>query len=133
MAQLAGYNHNITTTVVSAGSATVGTATYPVLRAPFGGATIKNAYIATTSAVTADGTNYVTATLIDGGAAGTATTAIGTAGGTAGLTAAPAAYTLNTALDELDSGDYLMARIVKAGTITEREFAIIVEWVHGQG
>lgn len=133
MAQLAGYNSNITSVIVTAGSATLGTSTYPVLRAPFGGATIKGAYIATSSAVTADGTNYVTATLLDGGAAGTLTTAIGTAGGTAGLAAAPAAFTLNTALDELDAGDYLMANIVKSGTITEREFAIIVEWVHGKG
>jgi hypothetical protein len=133
MAQLAGYGHNITSVVVTAGSVTAGTSTYPVLRAPFGGATIKAAYLATTSAVTADGTNFVTATLIDGGAAGTLTTAIGTAGGTTGVTAAPAAYTLNTALDELDSGDYLMARIVKSGTVTEREFAVIIEWVHGKG
>lgn len=133
MAQLAGYGHNITSVVVDGGSATIGTSTYPVMRVPFGGATIKAAYIGATSDVAANGTNFVTATLIDGGAAGTLTTAIGTAGGTAGLTAAPAAYTLNTALDELDSGDYLMARIVKAGTITEREFSVIIEWVHGKG
>lgn len=133
MAQLAGYNSHITTVTTAAGSATLGTVKLPILCAPFGGATIKSAKIATTSAVTADGTNYVTVTLLDGGAAGTLTTAIGTAGGTAGLAAAPAAFTLNTALDELDAGDYLMANIVKSGTITERDFAIIVEWVHGKG
>lgn len=133
MAQLAGYNSNITTVITAAGSATAGAFKLPAIRAPFGGATIKGAYIATSSAVTADGSNYVTATLLDGGAAGTATTAIGTAGGTTGLTAAPAAFTLNTSLDELDAGDYLMVNIVKSGTITEREFSVIIEWVHGKG
>ena len=113
MAQLAGYGHNITSVIVTAGSVAAGTSTYPVIRFPFGGATIKAAYIGATSDVAADATDFVTATLIDGGAAGTLTTAIGTAGGTTGLTAAPKAYTLNAALDELDSGDYLMARIVK--------------------
>lgn len=133
MAQLAGYNSNITTVFTSGGSITAGTVKLPILLAPFGGATIKSAKIATSSAVTADGTNYVTVTLLDGGAAGTATTAIGTAGGTTGITAAPAAFSLNTSLDELDAGDYLMANIVKSGTITERDFSIIVEWVHGKG
>lgn len=133
MADLAGYNSNIVTVFTAAGSVTAGTVKLPIMVAPFGGATIKSAKIATSSAVTADGTNYVTVTLLDGGAAGTTTTAIGTAGGTTGITAAPAAFSLNTSLDELDSGDYLMANIVKSGTITERDFAIIVEWVHGKG
>lgn len=127
------YGEQISQIVVDAGSVAAGTTTLPVLVAPFGGATITNAYIAATTAVAADGSNYVTATLLDGGAAGTTTTAIGTAGGTAGVTAAPAAFTLNTAADELDAGDFLMARIVKTGTISENEFAVIVKWVHGKG
>lgn len=133
MGKLAGYETQQTTVVTAAGSATVGTVLLPIVKAPFGGLTVKAASLATSTAVAANGSNYVTVTLIDGGAAGTATTAIGTAGGTTGVTVAPAAFTISSTLDELDSGDYLMAQIVKTGTITEREYSIIVDWVHGKG
>ena len=128
------YNEMITSVITSAdGTLSPGTVSVPILIAPFGGITIQSAYIAAADAVAANGSNYVTATLIDAGAAGTATTAIGTAGGTTGVTVAPAAYTLNSALLELDAGDYLTAKLVKTGTVADNGYSIIIKWVHGQG
>lgn len=132
MSNIAGYNRQQVSVVLAAGSATPGTTTVPILKAPFGGVTITDAILMPNTAIGANGSNYVTATLIDAGLAGTATTAIGTVGGTAGITAAPNAFSLNTALDELDSGDYLMAKIIKTGTIAENEYSLIVRYEHGK-
>jgi len=131
MAQLAGYNHEVTNVTVYAGSVTSGTSFFPVLRAPYGGLTVKAAYVAANAAVAANGSNYVTLNLIDAGTAGTATSSIGTAGGTAGVTVAPAAMTVST--NALDSGDYLNVKVGKVGSVSENEFSFIIEWVHGQG
>lgn len=128
---LAGYGHNITQVTTTGGSVTSGTTFFPVLRAPLGGLTVKAAYVAANAAVAANGSNYVTVNLIDAGASGTATTSIGTAGGTAGVTVAPAALTVST--NNLDAGDYLNLKIGKVGSISENEFSVIIEWVHGQG
>lgn len=133
MSLLSGYNTQQVSLVINAGSAVAGTTTLPILRAPFGGVTVTDAYIMPNTAIVANGSNYVTATLLNGGTAGTATTAIGTAGGTAGVTAAPNAYTLNTAADELTADQYLMARIVKTGSIAENEYSVVVRYVAGKG
>jgi hypothetical protein len=133
MAQLAGYNKQRTSVVVYGGSAVAGTTTLPILIAPYGGVTVTGAYIIPSAAVTADGTNYVTATLINAATTGTATTAIGTAGGTAGVPVTPNAFTVNTAADELTAGQWLAVRIVKSGTIAEREYSVVVEYVGGKG
>jgi hypothetical protein len=130
---LAGYNQQITNVVSDGGSATPGTVTVPILKAPFGGATVKAAYLTASTAVGANGSNYFTATLLNGGTAGTATAAIGTAGGTAGVVAAPAAFSLNTDADELTAGQYLVAKLVKTGTVAENQFSVMVEWVGGKG
>lgn len=131
MAQLAGYNTQLTSFNAMAGSAVSGTTTYPILRAPFGGLTVKNAWVTALGSVAASGTDYVTFNLFDAGAAGTATSSIGTAGGTAGVASGPQAMTIST--NNLDSGDYLNFKVGKIGTITERDYSIIVEWVRGQG
>lgn len=134
MGELAGYNQHITTVVSDGGSATPGTVTLPILLAPFGGATVKSAYLTASGAVAANGSNYFTVTLLNGGTVGTATAAIGTAGGTAGLSAAtPAAFSLNTDADELSAGQYLVAKLVKTGTLAENQFSLVVTWVHGKG
>lgn len=133
MSQLSGYNTQQVSVAIYGGSATPGTTILPILQAPFGGATIIDAAIMPNTAIGANGSNYVVATLLNGGAAGTATTAIGTAGGTAGITAAPNAFSVNTALDELTSGQYLMAKIVKTGTVSENEYSVIVRYVPGKG
>ena len=133
MAQLAGYNSNIAQVTMNGGSVIAGTAKLPVMIAPFGGMTIKNAYVAPAAVINAGTVNYATLTLINGGTAGTATTAIGTAGGTPGVTVAPAAFSLNTAADELTSGQYLLAQYAMTGALADNQFAVIIEWVHGKG
>jgi len=130
---LSGYQDEVTTVSFFSGTAVLGTATLPVFKAPFGGATIKSAALAAEAAVTANGSNYVTFTLIDGGAAGTTTTAIGTVAGTAGVVVAPTAFAINTALDELDSGDYLMAKMARTGSTANNMFAVTVTWARGKG
>lgn len=130
------YNEQITSAVVSAGGTlAAGTSIVPVLVAPFGGATIQSGYFAATNAVAANGSNYVTATLINAGTAGTATTAIGTAGGTAGITGGgtPQAFTLNSALDELSAGEFLYWQTVRTGSTSSNEFTGLIKWVHGKG
>lgn len=128
---LAGYNKQISQVTINAGSATSGTTTVPVIRAPYGGLTVTGAYVQAHGSVDANGSNYVTFNLLDGGAAGTATTSIGTAGGTAGVADGPQTMTVST--NNLDAGDFLMFKVGKIGTITEREYTAIIEWVHGQG
>lgn len=128
---IAGYNSQFTTFNTTAGSVTSGTTTHPILRAPYGGLTVKSAYVSAVGSVAANGSNYVTFNLFDGGAAGTATTSIGTAGGTAGVADGPQTMTVST--NNLDEGDYLMFKVGKIGSITEREFSVVVEWVRGQG
>jgi len=130
---ISGYQDEVTNITMFSGTAVLGTATLPIFKVPFGGATIKSAALAAQDAVAANGSNYATFTLIDGGAAGTTTTAIGTAGGTAGVTVAPAAFTINTALDELDAGDYLMAKMARTGSTTDNLFAVTVTWARGKG
>jgi hypothetical protein len=128
---IAGYNTRQAQVVVSAGSAASGSVTYPILKAPYGGITVKAAYVTALGSVAASGSNYVTFNLFDAGAAGTATTSIGTAGGTAGVAAGPQTITLST--NNLDSGDWLNAKVGKIGTIAETEFVFVVEYVAGQG
>jgi hypothetical protein len=114
---------------------TAGTVTLPLFPAPFGGVTIKAAHVTFAGAVAANGGNYATMTLLNGGTAGTATTAIGTAGGTVGWSAAvPAAYSLNTAADELTEGQWLVAKYAVTGSVTAPgDMAVVVQYVNGKG
>lgn len=131
---LAGYNHNITSVVLGLGSVVSGTTALPVFKAPFGGATILGVDFFADDAINAGTVDYVTFTLLNGGAVGTSTTAIGTAGGTTAWTALTAkAASLNTALDELASGEYLVIKGVLSGALADNQFSAIIRWVHGQG
>lgn len=130
---IAGYNREQVGINVSVGSVVAGTVVQPIMIAPFGGMTVVNAYIAADEAVVANGSNYFTAVLRNAGAAGTATTAIGTAGGTAGVTVAPAAFSLNTAADELTVGQYLSVAGLMTGALADNQYRVIVEWVRGKG
>lgn len=134
MSDLAGY----TTHIVSVGFAS-GTvdASLPLFPAPFGGMTIVNAWAVTQDAVAANGSVYLDVQLINGGTSGTATTAIGTAAaaGTAGWAAAtPKAITLNTALDELTVGQWLVAKYDITGAVTAPgNVRFVVHYVNGKG
>jgi hypothetical protein len=108
--------------------------TVPAFVAPWGGATIKNAYGFVTAAVTAHATNTLTLNLLNGGTVGTATTAIGTAGGTVGIAAnTKTAFSMNSALATLTEGQVLMVKFDWNGSITPGDQTVIVEWVQGKG
>lgn len=133
MGELAGYNTQVVVAPIAGGTA--GTVTLPLFPAPFGGVTIKAAFVTAAGAVAANGSNYATMTLINGGTAGTAAAAIGTAGGTVGWTAAaPAAYSLNTAADELTEGQWLVAKYAVTGSVTAPgDMVVSVQYVGGKG
>ena len=123
--------HNITSVTFTdqAGDGVVG-----IMRAPWGGATVKAAYAFPELTISASTANFYDLVLQNGGTTGTSTTAIGTAGGTAGVTAiTQAAFTLNTSADELASGEWLKVVYDETGTVAPGEITICVEWVNGQG
>ncbi len=130
---IAGYNTRITSFVTNGGSATNGTVTYPIIKAPFGGLTVTRAVVTALGSVAASGSNYVTFNLFNSGTAGTATTAVGTVGGTAGVADGPQAFSLTTANANLAADEYISFKLGRIGTITEREYAVVIEWVGGQG
>lgn len=90
---------------------------FPLFRAPVA-CEIREAYVAMTDAVAAHGTNWVKLSLMNGGAAGTATTAISSvAGGTAGWSALlPVALTMSR--DRLAAGEVLVLKYDENGTVT---------------
>lgn len=131
---LAGYDKRFISAQMTAGSVTSGTSILPILRAPLGGITVTGAWAGCNADIAANGSNYLTCTLINAGTAGTATaTTLGTAGGTAGFTAAPQALSLTTANVELTSGQYLNWKLGKVGSVAEKDFTIVVEYVLGKG
>lgn len=130
MSDLAGYNHMVTTL----NSSTSADYTIPVLRAPFGGATLKAVYAMSSTTLNASTADFFNVTLLNGGSTGTATTAIGTVGGTTGWTAATSkTFTLNTDADELSSGEWLMVKYDETGTVAVADVTVIVEYVNGKG
>lgn len=133
MGELAGYNTQVVVAPIAGGTA--GTVTLPLFPAPFGGVTIKAAFVTAAGAVAANGSNYATMTLINGGTAGTAAAAIGTAGGTAGWSAAtPKAFELNASADELAAGEWLVAKYDVTGTISAPgDVVVTVHYVGGKG
>lgn len=133
MGELAGYNTMIVSAPLAVG--TVGTASMPLFPAPFGGVTVTAAYASTEVAVAANGTNFMTLNLINGGTAGTATTSIGTVVGTVGWAAAtPRAFSLNASADELTAGQWLVAKYDIGGTITSPvNVTFTIHYVGGKG
>lgn len=127
---LAGYDRRLAQ--ISFGDQ-AGDDTLGVLRAPFGGLTVTAAYAMATDTVAGSGTDYYTLVLQNGGTAGTATTAVGTAAGTVGVTAeTPFAFSLNSALDELDEGEWLKVLYDEAGTVAPGDVTVVVEYALGK-
>lgn len=93
--------------------------TYPVWRAP-AACEIKSAYATVIADVAASTADYFSMQLLNGGAAGTATTAISDAiGGTPGWTGlTPKAFTLTSAGKNLAAGDVVTAKYDETGTAT---------------
>lgn len=126
---IAGYNHKITSVAVIDPAATLKVA---LLKAPKGGATIHAAYISTSAAISASGSNTVTGTLIDGGATGAGTTSMGSFAvdaSTATLANGMNAMTLTqTGIDE---GDVLIVQYSEGGTVAPGTVTFSVEWTQG--
>lgn len=126
---IAGYNTKVTTVVIPDPAAD---ATIPVFKAPAVGATILNAYAATSAAIAADGTNYVICSLIDGGADGSGTTqiAVRTGGASVGWDANEL-HALTVSADSLDGGDQLLFKYDEEGTVAPGYVTVSVEWTAG--
>ena len=93
--------------------------TFPMWRAP-ADCEVKGAYATVIADVNASTANYFTAQLLNGGAAGTATTAISDAiGGTPGWVAlTPKAFTMTTTGKNLAAGDVVTLKYDEEGTGT---------------
>lgn len=126
---IAGYNKKITSIAVADPGGTLKVA---LLVAPKGGATVDAAYISTSAAIAASGSNTVTGTLIDGGATGAGTTSMGSFAvdaSTATLANGMNAMTLTqTGIDE---GDVLIVQYSEAGTVAPGTVTFSVEWTQG--
>lgn len=133
MSKLAGYNTQVIAAPIAGGTA--GTVTLPLFPAPFGGVTVVAAYATPAGAVAANGSNYATMTLHNGGTAGTATAAIGTAGGTVGWSAdTPAAFNVNANADELTAGQWLVAKYAVTGSVTAPgDVVVTIHYKGGKG
>lgn len=126
---IAGYNRKVTSICIPdpAGDITV-----LVMRAPFGGMRIHNAYASCSAAVTADATNKITMSLLDGGAAGAGTTEMATrVGGASVGWAANEGHALTISQAELDEGDHLLFKYDESGTVAPGDVTLTVEWTQG--
>jgi len=97
--------------------------------------TIEDAYVAIAGDVAGSTANYIQINLIDGGAAGTATTVMsGTAGGTAGWTDNVAKQMAITAgSGRLDASDYLVLNYDETGAVAPAMLTVMIEYVDGLG
>ena len=102
----------------------------PIWRVPID-CEVKSAYVMLPTALAADGTNYYSLTLRNGGALGTATTAVSdTLAGTAGLTAnVPHAFTMSTS--NFSAGDVIQVAYDENGTGTFGAMTIQLDVVYG--
>lgn len=102
----------------------------PLWRVPLD-ATIMGAYATMTNALAANGSNYFSLTLRNGGTAGTATTSISnTIGGTAGWPAlVPQVFTVSA--DEIKAGELVQLVYDEEGTGTFTAVHIQLDVVYG--
>ena len=130
---IAGYNSRFTTL----NSTTSANGTVPVLVAPTGGATIRNAYAFAGATLAAGSANHYNLVLLNGGTAGTAATAIsGILGGTAASGTAPG-WTLgkkepfSVTTPALAEGEVLRVKYTETGTVAVADWTVVVEWTQG--
>jgi len=125
---IAGYNTHITTMRFPDQT---GSETFALFKAPSVGATILSAYIVPTATFDADGSNYYSVALQDGGAAGTGTTAMGSVGGASVDFTADTAAALTMTSDSVDGGDWVRVAYAETGTVAPGDITIWVEWTAG--
>lgn len=108
----------------------------PLLKVPTGHTyTVEAATIVADTTTAAATDNYFSATLENGGTAGTAQTAISSAcGGTEGWTAnTPKAVTITAGAGDLTAGQYLNLAYDESGTVAPGRLTVILEVVDGVG
>lgn len=124
---VAGYNLKITSLAVIDPAATLKVA---ILKAPFGGATVKF-YASCSAAIASHATNTVTATLIDGGQDGSGTTVMGTYGGANVAWLANNLHAATLTQTGIDEGDVLIVQYSEGGTVAPGTVTFSVEWTQG--
>ena len=127
---IAGYNKRHLAVVIPDPTADAKVA---ILKAPLGGIRIVAASASVQTAVTADGTNYISMNLLDGGADGTGTTSLYTRTGGASV-----GWDANELHDltagsqvELDEGAHLIFQYDENGTVAPGHVSVVVEYVQG--
>lgn len=107
--------------------------TYPVWRAPLA-AEVRGAYATVVDDVASSTANYFTVQLLNGGAAGTATTtmtdAIGGTPGWTGLT--PKTFALTAAQVQLAAGEVVTLKYDETGTGTFKQITVQLDVVYGE-
>lgn len=127
---ISGYNLNVTSVAVIDPAAALKVA---IFKAPAGGAKIHAAYISTSAAIGASGSNTVTGTLIDGGANGAGTDSMGAFAVTASIaTLANNMNAMTLTQTEIDGGDVLIVQYSEVGTVAPGTVTFSVEWTQGK-
>ncbi len=105
---------------------------YPVWRAP-AACEVKSAYATVVDDVAASTANYFSVQLLNGGAAGTATTAISDAiGGTAGWTGlTPKTFTMTSSGKNISAGEVVVLKYDETGTGTFGQITVQLDVVYG--
>lgn len=126
---IAGYNTQVSTIIVPDPTAD---ATITVFKAPAGGATIQAAYAAFSAAVTADATNKITVSLLDGGADGSGTTEMATrVGGASVGWGANELHALTVSQSGIDGGDQINVKYDESGTVAPGYLTVTLHWTQG--
>lgn len=104
---------------------------FAAFKAPAVGATIIGAWVVASETFDADGINYYTVSLLDGGATGTGTTSMGSVGGASVDFTADTAAALTITQDAVDGGDWVMVKYDETGTVAPGDITVCIHWVAG--
>lgn len=125
---VSGYNTHITTRMFGDQA---GDATFLMFRAPAVGATILRGGFVPSATFDADGSNYYTISILDGGPDGTGTTALGSYGGASVDYMANTAVSFTFTSDSVDGNDYVMVKYDETGTVAPGNITVWLEWTAG--
>lgn len=126
---LAGYNTEVTS--IRFADPAAASLILNLLKAPAVGMVLKAAYMISDATFNADGSNYYSISLLDGGADGTGTTSIASWGGASVDTVANTAQALTISADGLDGGDWLRVAYAETGTVAPGNNTVVVHWTQG--
>lgn len=100
-------------------------------KAPAVGATILRAYFIADATFNADGSNYFSVSITDGGATGVGTTDIGVWGGASADTVALTENAIVMTTDSVDGSDWIMISYDETGTVAPGNITVCIEWTAG--